>query len=402
MNGQSPQSSDDEGQTYEEPDEPDRPPPPPVSRHHVPPPPPPEEQETYDDLEDVQQESSDDEPQETYDECEIKTVQQPACEFEQSVYEAEPADDEPPSPPPEPEGESMYEFMPEDKMPTPPTSPPQGRSAPAPPPSVPSLPARPPPSRPVERDASPDSAPELPPGRPPPSPGTNKIIKKISGDGPQMLGISLGELGAKKALLKKVSSVPENEQVPEEPKPAVAGDASSVKDRINMFKQVEKVKPSEVKSPPPPVKSPTQSYKPPPQQNSFEECDDIYDEGMSYVPDPLQREEWYHGEIERDQSNDKLYSIGQDGTFLVRKSTKGGDNQPYTLVVLYEGHVYNLKMRRRKDGQIALGEEKPDELAFKDVPSLVQHHRSNDVILVNVKQNKQHKTLLKKHPIALR
>jgi hypothetical protein len=52
----------------------------------------------------------------------------------------------------------------------------------------------------------------------------------------------------------------------------------------------------------------------------------------------------------------------QDGTFLVRKSKQGGDTQPYTLAVLYEGHVYNLKMRVRPDGQVALGEEKPDEL----------------------------------------
>lgn len=52
----------------------------------------------------------------------------------------------------------------------------------------------------------------------------------------------------------------------------------------------------------------------------------------------------------------------QDGTFLVRKSKQGGDTQPYTLAVLYQGHVYNLKMRNRSDGQVALGEEKHDEL----------------------------------------
>ena len=46
----------------------------------------------------------------------------------------------------------------------------------------------------------------------------------------------------------------------------------------------------------------------------------------------------------------------------MRKSQRGGDNQPYTLVVLYRGHVYNLKVRRRPDTQVALGEEKPDEL----------------------------------------
>ena len=37
--------------------------------------------------------------------------------------------------------------------------------------------------------------------------------------------------------------------------------------------------------------------------------------------------------------------------------------------------------------------------AFKDVPALIQHHRNHDVILLNVKEKKQHKTLLKRHPI---
>jgi len=56
--------------------------------------------------------------------------------------------------------------------------------------------------------------------------------------------------------------------------------------------------------------------------------------------------------------------VFQDGTFLVRKSTKGGGNQPYTLVVLYLGHIYNLKIRIRDDTQVALGEYKNDELVW--------------------------------------
>ena len=41
---------------------------------------------------------------------------------------------------------------------------------------------------------------------------------------------------------------------------------------------------------------------------------------------------------------------------------QGGGSQPYTLVVLYRGHVYNLKIRKRPDTKVALGEEKSDEL----------------------------------------
>ena len=53
----------------------------------------------------------------------------------------------------------------------------------------------------------------------------------------------------------------------------------------------------------------------------------------------------------------------QDGAFLVRKSSKGGAH-PYTLVVLYQGKVYNLKVRLRSDTKVALGEEKPDEMVM--------------------------------------
>lgn len=51
----------------------------------------------------------------------------------------------------------------------------------------------------------------------------------------------------------------------------------------------------------------------------------------------------------------------QDGAFLVRNSQRGGDCNPYTLTLLYSGHVYNLHTRKRKDGKFALGTEKTDE-----------------------------------------
>ncbi|XP_053407697.1 uncharacterized protein LOC123547480 isoform X6 [Mercenaria mercenaria] len=419
----SPESSDDEGQTYEEPD---LPPPPPQSRHA--PPPEPFEQETYDDLEDVQPEHFE-EPGETYDECDMKPIpqqqqqeEQPTYEEEQCLYEEEPPSDDFPHPEPQEEGDCLYEFMPEETPPVPTPAPVHhGRPhipLPPQPNSAPSLPARPPPSRPPDRDPSPEAVPELP-GRP--AQPNAKLAKKVSGEGPQMLGISLEQIGLKRANLKKVLSdetVKEPEPVTKEEPAEISEDSNTVKARINMFKQVEKEyntisftgkhKPAEIKSSPPPVKSPPVKSPPPPvkqtapvPQPTFEECDDIYDEGFSYVPDPLSREEWYHGEIERADTNSRLMSLGQDGTFLVRKSKQGGDTQPYTLAVLYEGHVYNLKMRNRSDGQVALGEEKPDELAFKDVPALIQHHRNHDVILLNVKEKKQHKTLLKKHPINI-
>jgi len=39
--------------------------------------------------------------------------------------------------------------------------------------------------------------------------------------------------------------------------------------------------------------------------------------------------------------------------------------------------------------------------AFQDVPALITHHKSNDVILVNVSEHKQYKTKLKRNPVAI-
>lgn len=53
--------------------------------------------------------------------------------------------------------------------------------------------------------------------------------------------------------------------------------------------------------------------------------------------------------------------VFQDGSFLVRKSKRGGESNPYTLTLLYRGFIYNLHIRRRPDQKYALGSEKPDE-----------------------------------------
>ncbi|ESO95056.1 hypothetical protein LOTGIDRAFT_232168, partial [Lottia gigantea] len=67
-----------------------------------------------------------------------------------------------------------------------------------------------------------------------------------------------------------------------------------------------------------------------------EEVDAIYDDATSQLDDPLLVHKWYHGLIDREESNKRLKSIGSDGTFLVRQSTK--ENHPCTLAVLYQNH----------------------------------------------------------------
>lgn len=66
------------------------------------------------------------------------------------------------------------------------------------------------------------------------------------------------------------------------------------------------------------------------------------------------------------------------------------------MMVLFQNNIYNLKIRVRPDGKMALGEEKPDEMSFMDVQKLVKYHRETEVILVG--NTGQHKTLLKCSP----
>ncbi|XP_052226836.1 uncharacterized protein LOC127841800 isoform X4 [Dreissena polymorpha] len=419
QNGHS--NSDDDEQNYEEPEKDS--PPPPVMRGAPPPIPAPEEQETYDELEIMndhgppppppqpQQELIQDE---TYDEFDVENElqQDELYDFETETTQRMPS-------PPLIQDET-YEFVPgESAEPDEP--------APTPPPLPPSLPSRPALSNYHSHSQERESAPEPAPAKP-----KTKVPEGVQ------IGISANDILSGINRLKSAQSNPKPPPKQAESEPATE---SSVKDRINIFKTAEKagkpvlpVKPQNVfsrpvetnKASPPPVKkaSPPPVKKAPPPAVKKEippfvkeptiphdDDGDIYDDASSTVTpkDPLHDKEWFHGEISRQDSEKKLKEIGQDGTFLVRKSTQAGGNQsiqsggsqPYTLVVLFQNHVYNLKVRLRDDGQVALGEFKDDELTFKDVPLLIDHHKRNEVILVNVKEKKQHQTLLKKFPVAI-
>lgn len=55
-------------------------------------------------------------------------------------------------------------------------------------------------------------------------------------------------------------------------------------------------------------------------------------------------------------------SLCQDGAFMVRNSSGQDAQQPYTLVVFYNGRVYNIPIRFvAATQQYALGREKSGE-----------------------------------------
>ena len=46
----------------------------------------------------------------------------------------------------------------------------------------------------------------------------------------------------------------------------------------------------------------------------------------------------------------------QTGSFLVRRSRNNQGN-PFTLLLIFEGNLFKLAIRRRDDGKLALGKE---------------------------------------------
>ncbi|XP_067857641.1 B-cell linker protein-like [Heptranchias perlo] len=90
-----------------------------------------------------------------------------------------------------------------------------------------------------------------------------------------------------------------------------------------------------------------------------------------------------------------------DAAFLVRPSSAGGRNQPYTLVVLYRRKVYNIPIRFiESNNQYALGKEKAGEMYFNSVPETIDYYRQNSLILIDQQNNKKESTLLL-YPVRL-
>ncbi|KPP62219.1 SLP-76 protein-like, partial [Scleropages formosus] len=66
--------------------------------------------------------------------------------------------------------------------------------------------------------------------------------------------------------------------------------------------------------------------------------------------DPL----WYVGQVTRGQAEGYLRAINQDGTYLVRDSSRRSSVQPYTLMVLYQDKVYNIQIRYNSEKDVFL------------------------------------------------
>ncbi|XP_016110154.1 lymphocyte cytosolic protein 2-like [Sinocyclocheilus grahami] len=93
---------------------------------------------------------------------------------------------------------------------------------------------------------------------------------------------------------------------------------------------------------------------------------------------------WYVGQMSRAEAEVSLRQMNTDGTFLVRDSSKGCTEQPYTLMVLHQLKVYNIQIRflGNKNGY-SLGTGLNGVENFSSVVDMVAHHMKTPLILID-------------------
>ncbi|KAJ3610071.1 hypothetical protein NHX12_022165 [Muraenolepis orangiensis] len=102
----------------------------------------------------------------------------------------------------------------------------------------------------------------------------------------------------------------------------------------------------------------------------------------------IHRQPWYASTCGRKTAEEVLTQFNKDGAFLVRKSSGQNTQQPYTLVVLYNGKVYNIPVRFiQATQQYALGREKNGEEHFTSVSRIIDNHLKNPLVLIDSQSN---------------
>eukprot|EP00090_Calanus_glacialis_P019699 TRINITY_DN30207_c0_g1_i9.p1 TRINITY_DN30207_c0_g1~~TRINITY_DN30207_c0_g1_i9.p1 ORF type:complete len:747 (-),score=240.74 TRINITY_DN30207_c0_g1_i9:43-2283(-) len=89
---------------------------------------------------------------------------------------------------------------------------------------------------------------------------------------------------------------------------------------------------------------------------------------------PLSAYPWYQS-IDRRRAEQLIKQLNRDGGFVVRDSKHGGADSLYTLTVHNNNKVFNINIRIRPDGVIALGKEKLEENTYPSVVTMVEHHQ---------------------------
>ncbi|XP_011369290.1 lymphocyte cytosolic protein 2 [Pteropus vampyrus] len=100
----------------------------------------------------------------------------------------------------------------------------------------------------------------------------------------------------------------------------------------------------------------------------------------------LLNEEWYVSYITRPEAEAALRKINQDGTFLVRDSSKKTITNPYVLMVLYKDKVYNIQIRYQEESQVyLLGTGLRGKEDFLSVSDIIDYFRKMPLLLIDGK-----------------
>ncbi|CAL8359167.1 unnamed protein product [Boreogadus saida] len=121
---------------------------------------------------------------------------------------------------------------------------------------------------------------------------------------------------------------------------------------------------------------------------------------MDMEKSDIDRQPWYANTCGRKTAEELLIKSNRDGSFLVRRSTGQDPQQPYTLVVLYKGRVYNIPVRFIQATQhYALGREKRGQQHFSSVSKIIENHLQNPLVLIDNHSNSRDITNLR-HPVG--
>ncbi|XP_026184809.1 lymphocyte cytosolic protein 2a isoform X2 [Mastacembelus armatus] len=93
---------------------------------------------------------------------------------------------------------------------------------------------------------------------------------------------------------------------------------------------------------------------------------------------------WYMGKVTRGQAEGCLKRVNKDGAYLVRDSTRQLANQPYTLMVYYQGKVYNIQIRQQNQ-QFQLGTGLKSQESFPSVSEIIGHYSQSPLLLIDAK-----------------
>lgn len=107
---------------------------------------------------------------------------------------------------------------------------------------------------------------------------------------------------------------------------------------------------------------------------------------------------WFRN-VRRKLAEKELRKDGRNGVFLVRPSKHGGSSSPLTLTLLFNGQIFNVSIRKLKDGKFGLGKEKKsNDLVFESVQDIVKRHRYEKLVLVDKKGDPTGSTILAFYP----